>query len=60
MEVKWTLKYWSGYEWIYLKDFIIEIPEDDFTACETQEERDALIDYYIKKDYEIKINWERS
>lgn len=36
-----------------------EVPDDELAICNTQEERDALIDSYIEEDFRQNITWYR-
>jgi len=37
-----------------------EISDDDLSNCDTEEERDALIEDCIQEDFENRITWYRT
>ena len=36
-----------------------EVPDDELAGCETDEERETLIDDYIQEDFDNRISWYR-
>jgi len=36
-----------------------EVPDDELAECETDEEREDLINDYIQSDFEQRISWSR-
>ena len=34
-----------------------EIPDDEWIECQTDEQKQDLIDSYIQEDFEMKISW---
>lgn len=34
-----------------------EVPDDELDECETQDEKDKLIEEYIQSDFDTNISW---
>lgn len=35
-----------------------EVPDDELSECETEDEREALINSYVQTDFEQNVSWE--
>jgi hypothetical protein len=54
MKIRWEVD--DGYAGKSRPHFV-EVDDDELAECETEEERNELINDYVKNEFENKINW---
>ena len=54
MRVMWEVE--DGYVGQSRPQYTV-IPREDLDACETEQEREELIDSYVQEDFEQRISW---
>jgi hypothetical protein len=57
MLVKWNVE--TGFV-NRMPDRECDIPDDELEECETEEEREKLIESYIQQEFENQISWYRT
>jgi hypothetical protein len=40
-----------------IDSYDLEVPDNDLKVCKTKEEKDAVIEFYVKKEFENKVHY---
>ena len=59
MKVKWQIQIWRKEQPVDTLIYYLEVPEDDLAVRETEMEKNAVIDFYIKKEFERNVTFFR-
>lgn len=57
MKIKWGIQTWFKLHPQDTRTFYLEVPDDVLNVCETEEERNAIIEFYVKKEFKNNVSF---